>query len=179
MDQETYDRIVRIEHKLDVLLAHLGAGQRRPGAAAAPGAPPEIATDADIEGPRGNPEVRFDPKRWEGQSFKGRTFSDCPPEFLEMLAETLEYFARKNDQEGAVDKNGGPKSRWERLDASRARAWAKRLRGSSGGRAARPAQRQEPRRQAPLPVDPGPPAGFDDRYGPGSFEDGGDDDIPF
>jgi hypothetical protein len=183
------EQLDRIEHKLDVLLAHLGigpGGRRAPAGGGGGGqqGPEPPASDADLNGPRGNPEVRFDPKRWEGQSYKGRTFSECDPDYLDMLAETFEYFARKEDGEGAVDKNGGPKSRWTRLDAARARGWAQRLRGGSAARQAGPrGGDRAPRPQAaqrrpapPPPADFEPPQG-DPFGGGGAF--GEDDDIPF
>lgn len=188
------EQLDRIEHKLDVLLAHLGigpGGRRAPAGGGGGGqqGPEPPASDADLNGPNGNPEVRFDPKRWEGPSYKGRTFSECDPDFLDMLAETLDYFARKNDETGAVDNKGGPKSRWDRLAAARARGWAQRLRGGAGGRGngglgqtaggarrSRPAadDRGAPRRQAaPPPID-------DFSAGPVDYNDGQDDDsIPF
>jgi hypothetical protein len=130
------DRLERIEKKLDQLLAKLGNGA---GAGAAMRAAPpssagekEVASDADLDSPRGNPEVRFVPKRWSGEDMKGRKYSDTEPEFLEMLADTLEWMAGKDDESGAVDKNGNPKSKWSRLDASRARGWARRMRSERG-----------------------------------------------
>jgi hypothetical protein len=172
---DNQQRLERLEQKLDMLLSHLGVLAAQGGHEGAtghtPAAPP--ALEVDIDGPRGNPEVRFIPKRWEGANFKGKTFSECEPDFLDMLAEAFDYFARKEDETSALDKNGGPKSRWTRLDAGRARAWAKRLRGSHGGngggngvRRARPAATP-----APTPAIDDFSAGF-----PAQEED---DDIPF
>ncbi len=73
------------------------------------------------------------PKRWTGPDRKGQNFSACEPEFLDLLADAYEWFAQRDDETNAVDKNGAPKSKWSRLDAARARAWAERLRGGSGG----------------------------------------------
>ncbi len=160
------ERLERIEKKLDALLSERrGAGG---GAASAGG-----DIDVDIDGPRGDPEVRFMPKRWSGPDHKGQNFSACEPEFLDLLADAYEWFAQRDDESGAVDKNGAPKSKWSRLDAARARAWAERLRGGGGGGGASP-QRSAPRaapaappRRAPAPRAP-------------SYDAGGDDsDIPF
>lgn len=157
------ERLERIEKKLDALLARQQGGGQSAGASA------EI--DVDIDGPRGDPEVRFMPKRWTGPDHKGQTFSSCEPEFLDLLAEAYEWFAQRDDETGALDKNGSPKSRWSRLDAARARAWAARLRGSAG-------ESSTPRRPRATPADrprrPAPSRPMD------SFNDGGDDsDIPF
>jgi hypothetical protein len=171
-----HDRLERLEHKLDLLLSHLGvlAAQNGLGAHEATGHTPAAPTalEVDIDGPRGNPEVRFTPKRWEGANYKGKTFSECDPDFLDLLAEAFDYFARKEDETGALDKNGGPKSRWTRLDAGRARAWAKRLRGSHGpsnGSGNGPAARQA--RPAP--------AAATDEFSAGFPAQEDDDDIPF
>ncbi|MFO0603260.1 MAG: hypothetical protein U0324_08805 [Polyangiales bacterium] len=140
------DRLDRIERKLDALMAAMkgGAANGRPAAAAqSNGGGQEI--DADIDGPRGDPEVRFVPKRWSGQDYKGQKFSSCEPEFLDMLADAYEWFAQRDDESNAVDKNGTPKSRWSRLDAARARAWSARLRGGAApARAPRPAPARAP-----------------------------------
>lgn len=171
------DRLDRIERKLDALLAALktpGAGGRpAAGNTSAPGGDIE----ADIDGPRGDPEVRFMPKRWTGADCKGKPFSSCEPELLDMLADTYDWFAQRDDDANAVDRNGGPKSKWSRLDAARARAWAARLRGqgdsSPAPRARRAAAPAATARRAPAP---------EPSYGapPGDFDDAPEnDDIPF
>ncbi|HEU4535336.1 MAG TPA: hypothetical protein VFS00_14510 [Polyangiaceae bacterium] len=183
---DNQNRLERLEQKLDMLLAHLGvlasqggssSGHEGHGHGHTPPAP--AALEVDIDGPRGNPEVRFDPKRWEGPSYKGKTFSECDPDFLDMLAEAFEYFARKEDESGAVDKNGGPKSRWTRLDSGRARAWAKRLRGSHGGGHAGAngsSGANGARRPRPAPAPAAPPI---DDFSAGFPAQEDDDDIPF
>ncbi len=144
VSREIEERLERIERKLDQLLSRMGAstgagasmgGASAGGARAA--APPasaggEVASDADLDSARGNPEVRFVPKRWSGADMKGRRYSECEPEFLDMLADALDWFAQRDDESGAVDKNGNPKSKWGRLDASRARGWSRRIRGDRG-----------------------------------------------
>lgn len=82
---------------------------------------PPPAPTVDLDGPRGDPKVRMIPKTWKGdQSFKGGPFSACPPELLDMIAETLLYFASK----GTDPKKAG----YDRLDAARAKGWAERKR---------------------------------------------------
>jgi hypothetical protein len=174
---DNQQRLERLEQKLDMLLSHLGVLSAQGGHEHAPGhtpaAPP--ALEVDIDGPRGNPEVRFIPKRWEGASYKGKTFSECDPDFLDMLAEAFDYFARKEDETGALDKNGGPKSRWTRLDAGRARAWAKRLRGSHGGNGNGNGAANGARRVKAAPA----PAPAIDDFSAGFPAQEEDDDIPF
>jgi hypothetical protein len=82
------------------------------------------ANDADLDGPRGNPTIRFAPKRFRGPGYIGKRYSEASPEFLDVLAEALQYSA---DHPKANDTDG-KKAGWNRLDASRARAWARRIR---------------------------------------------------
>lgn len=161
------ERLERIEKKLDALLS-----ERRGAGGGVSAASTGTDIDVDIDSPRGDPEVRFMPKRWTGPDRKGQNFSACEPEFLDLLADAYEWFAQRDDETNAVDKNGAPKSKWSRLDAARARAWAERLRGGSGAGAS--PQRSAPRaapaaapRRAPAPRAP-------------SYEMASDDsDIPF
>ncbi|MBL8601577.1 MAG: hypothetical protein JNK72_06620 [Myxococcales bacterium] len=167
------ERLANIERKLDMLLAASKTqGGARPGAAASNGGGYGGGDlDADIDGPRGDPEVRFVPKRWQGADFKGQKFSQCDPEFLDMLASSYDWFAQQDDEKGVTDAKGNPKSKWSRLDAARARAWAARLRGDTGGAAA-PRRQAAPARSAPVSNGGGsmgrsqsapmPPTDFDD-----------------
>lgn len=92
-------------------------------------APKAIAEPRDLDGQYGNPEVRFLPRDWTGPSFKGQRYSECPPEFLDMLASSLDYFAGKDEAEGATTAKGKPSAPFRRADAARARGWAQRIRG--------------------------------------------------
>ncbi len=175
------ERLDRIERKLDTLLATLktnGGAPRSAAGAAGAGASAGSDIDADIDGPRGDPEVRFMPRRWSGPDYKGQKFSSCDPDFLDTLAEAYEWFAQRDDESGAVDKNGGPKSKWGRLDAARARAWATRLRGGQSP-APRSSAASSPRggRAAPSPNGHGMMApNHNDTMGDFTQDN---DDIPF
>lgn len=81
-----------------------------------------FASDEDLDGRNGDPVVKFAPRQWTGDVFVGRPFSECSPEFLEMLAESLQYAADnpKPDKEKYAPYN--------RRDAARARSWARRIR---------------------------------------------------
>jgi hypothetical protein len=175
---ETDDRLERIEKKLDTLLGLLRAGASTGASTGASvavlrsggGTIGGVANDdggVDLDSPRGDPEVRFSPRRWTGADFKGRRYSECDPAFLDLLADALEWFAQRDDDSGAVDKNGNPKGKWSRLDASRARGWAARLRTNAaaaeggaaptpmkavGTDARRPAPARPPGRSAPEPA---------------------------
>lgn len=101
----------------------------------APSSEPTIASDRDLDGPYGDPEVKArDPRDWTGPAMKGRRFSECPPEYLDMVAERLDYFSLTNKGETEEDQK---KLKFNKLDAARARGWAKRLR--AGWKPATPA----------------------------------------
>jgi hypothetical protein len=77
---------------------------------------------ADLDAPNGNPAIKAkDPRDWTGDSMHGKRLSECPPEYLDLLAARYEYFNTLPD----VDAK---KAHYNRLDAARARGWAARLR---------------------------------------------------
>ena len=94
-------------------------------------APPKVATDDDLDGEWGNPEIRRDPPRWNGDSRVGQRMSDCPPAYLAELASFKEWAAAKDDESGAVDSKGRPRSYWARQDAARARGWMARAQAAA------------------------------------------------
>ena len=84
------------------------------------------ASDADLDSKYGDPEVKAkDPRDWTGPTMKDRRFSQCPPEYLEMVAERLDYFSSQLKGETEEEQK---KLKYQKLDAARARGWAKRLR---------------------------------------------------
>lgn len=119
--------LARIEAKLDRLLA---GGAAQPAQAA--------ASDADLDGQWGNPEVKKNPPRWQGDSCVGRRLSECPPEFLDELAAFSDWKAGKDEEkakqhdeyEGEEDEAAKKRkyAGYARKDAARARGWAARLR---------------------------------------------------
>lgn len=93
----------------------------------------KVAGDRELDSEWGNPLVRKDPKRWQGGSFVGCTFSECPPEYLDELAGLFDWMADKDEESGnktpdKPGKPGRPTAPYKRSDASRARGWAKRIR---------------------------------------------------
>lgn len=109
------------------LKAMLALAQKRTQQARA-AAPKAIASDRDLDGKYGNPEVKFMPRDWTGQSFKGCRLSDCPPDLLDLIAETFEYFGRQADDKNEMTDKGKPVGDYKRSDAARCRGWAKRIR---------------------------------------------------
>lgn len=91
----------------------------------------------DLDGPHGDPIIKAkDPRDWAGDSMMGARFSQCPADYLDLVADRLEYFASKEED--------ATKARYNRLDAARARGWAARHRTTG----------------APAPEFPGAPAGW-------------------
>lgn len=78
---------------------------------------PEVSIHAQY----GDPTVFNDPKKWEGESYKGKFFSQCPADYLRMLSGSLKFKAGKE----AEDPLKAKYSRLTLLDAARALAWAK------------------------------------------------------
>lgn len=102
-----------------LLVEHFGCGAKP--AATAGNSVPTVASDADLDSKYGNPEVKAkSPRDWMGDSQHGKRFSECPPDYLIMVADRLDYFAGNEEDP--------KKARYNRLDASRARGWEQRLR---------------------------------------------------
>lgn len=126
--QDVIDTLRSIDAHLAALVSHFGIGAQGPAyVPSGQGDVPAIASAADLDGKYGDPEVKAkSPRDWTGDSMQGRHFSQCPPEYLDLVASRLDYFASANaSSEDAEDRK---KARYNRLDASRARGWAQRLR---------------------------------------------------
>ena len=121
-----------IDASLKLLVAHFGA-EKQAAQPAAGRAVPRIAPDSELDGPRGNPKIRARPPRdWTGsEDFIGLNFSDCPPEYLDLLAERFDYF---NEAETDAKKRG-----YNANDAARARGWSQRKRNGWTAPAQEPA----------------------------------------
>ena len=105
-------------------------------------AAPTVADDADLDSEWGNPTVRKNPPRWQGQDCAGLKYSDCPPDFLDTLAGLLDWQAGKADEKNETANNGKPRSLYLRKDAARARGHAARIRAKAASkRAANPTGR--------------------------------------
>lgn len=117
-----------IDGKLDVLTSHLGANASAKSNGATEqkssgGVVP--ADDRDLDSQYGNPQVRKDPsaKYWDGESFAGMQYSECPPDYLNALAKWLEataFMKRKNPKDEKDEKY----AYFAEKDAARAKGWA-------------------------------------------------------
>lgn len=117
-----------------------------------------FADDRDLQGRNGDPRIKFDPKAWRGQPFKGSNASQCSPDFLDAYAEALAWMADH-------PKEGKEKyAQYDRSDAARCRSWARRIRarGPSSAATSSPTTSSSP---------------SDGGYSGGAIGD--DEDIPF
>jgi hypothetical protein len=118
---------------------------------------PVVASESDLLGPYGDEVVKFMPRDWAGEDFARCRMSECPAELLDMLAETYDYFAQKNESANAVTASGKPKADYDRRSAARARGWAARVRA---GKVTRP--EPEPVRAYDFDAEPMEPISADD-----------------
>lgn len=92
-------------------------------------------SDAELDGnPRHDPEVKKNPKRWLGPTCVGKKLSQCPPEFLDVFANAKEYQAEMETKDAGAAEGEAKATKlkyasYSKLDAKRARAWARRIRG--------------------------------------------------
>lgn len=122
---EATDLLKSIDASLKAILAGLRQGAAT--AAPTPAAAPQVASDYDLDGPFGDPEVKAkSPRDWTGPSMTGKHFSECPAEYLDLVADRLLYFAAQNAAD--TDPEAQKKARYNRLDAGRAKGWAARIR---------------------------------------------------
>lgn len=117
-------RLIPLLESIDASLRLL---VQRSNARAAAG-PKPVASDRDLDGQYGNPQVKFNPRDWSGVSCKGRPMSECPPDFLDLLAATFDYFGDQAEKKDERTDAGKPVAAYKRADAARARGWAKRIR---------------------------------------------------
>lgn len=122
IQEQILAELVRIRETIEAQAIHLGCdtqtGKRFTGPQ-----PRAIANDADLNSKYGDPEIRFTPHGWEGKNYKGCKMSQCPPDFLDLLAVAFDVFAERETDE---KKRG-----WKLKDASLARGWARRIRGET------------------------------------------------
>jgi hypothetical protein len=117
MSAEALDILRSIDHSLKQLLKVFQKAQPKP-----------VASDRDLDSQYGDPLLRFMPRDWTGGSYKGRRYSECPPDLLDLVADTMDYFAQKAEAANELTDRGKPVAEFKRADAARARGWAKRMR---------------------------------------------------
>jgi len=132
--EEIIEAIQRLEGKIDGLSRAVNkmAAQSSIKTVAPAVATRDTDVPPDIDGPKGDPEIRFEPRDWKGPPCRGKRMSECPADFLDAFAKFKDWSAAKDDgagTSGEVDAKGYPKSgKWARFDAALARGWADRAR---------------------------------------------------
>jgi hypothetical protein len=97
------------------------------------GPAPGLAPASVLDGPHGDPVVHRDPRDWCGTSQVGKKFSECPPDYLDMLAGMFDWFAKRDRETGRKDAKGRETWPLKEKDASMARGWAARIRANWNG----------------------------------------------
>lgn len=90
--------------------------------------PKAVASDQSLDGKFGDPIVKFMPRFWAGDNFKGKHYSECPPELLDLVAESNDWAAGEAERKDEKTDAGKPVAQYRRWDAEKARGWAKRKR---------------------------------------------------
>lgn len=169
-DQFTADEVRVLKALAAGLLNATGGGKSSGGS---------VASDEELDDKFGNLPIKKNPspKYWKGESFVGRPFSECDPDYLDAFAKWKEASVYMKEKDIALIPDGEEKKTqakyagFDRKDAARARGWAARIRKSGWKPAARPE-----------PVNPfasnGKPSGFG-QTDPGFDSGGGDDDFAF
>lgn len=83
------------------------------------------APDKILDGPNGDPEIRFDPKFWKGDPQIGKRFSQTSPSYLEAVANLAVW--KMNNPQGQTDEEKKKKAGYAKWDAMKALGWKKRL----------------------------------------------------
>lgn len=88
-----------------------------------------VASDSDLDSQYGDPQIKGkDPRNWKGPTMRGRKYSECPPEYLDMVAELCDWQAGEAAKKDERTAAGKPVADYRRKDAARARGWAARIR---------------------------------------------------
>ena len=132
-------RVVALEMAVTALQA-----QAKKGGGQAPAAAPAQAfrpfSDEQLGATWADKTVRKDPKFWKGASYAGQTYSECSPEFLDCLAEQLEWSASRDKDNPDAKKKTNGKFWWEadEFEAKLCRSWAAKHRRVAAEAAAAP-----------------------------------------
>ena len=82
---------------------------------------PQKPVHVNLDDQWGDPVIKAkDPRDWAGDTMQGKKFSECPAEYLDLLADRYDYFSER--------ETDPKKAGYNRMDAARARGWAARIR---------------------------------------------------
>lgn len=120
-DQFTADEVRALKAFAAGMLNAMRPAAASKGASPSPAPSGGVAPASDLDSKYGDEKIKMNPRDWKGTPRKGQTMSQAEPEFLDMYAESMDYFAGKNEDP--------TKAGYDRRSASRARGWAARMRG--------------------------------------------------
>lgn len=119
-----------MSNDLEARVAKLEAAVFKGGGANRPAGDERLLGAEQLAQPWANKEVRKDPKYWKGDSYVGKTYSQCPAEYLDKMAESLAYKASMERQDNppklqTSGKNAGkPWYESTEFEAKIVRSWA-------------------------------------------------------
>lgn len=123
----TSDQLLAVLERIDKGIAELCAmarANKQARESRRPGEP--VTSEADLDSAYGNFIIKAkDPRDWSGPSMAGRTLSECPADYLDLLAERYDYFNTTLDGSKPEDAK---KIGYNKKDAASARGWAARIR---------------------------------------------------
>lgn len=149
MNADEYNRRVlstleAIQKDVTAIKRTLAAGNQASGGGGGDFDRNAVADDHDLDGPHGDPSIRFmpKPKYWVGDDFTGYKLSETTPDFLDAYAKYMDACAFMASKDADEKKRSG--ARFKAKDAARARGHAARMRANPGARPPAPEQGPEP-----------------------------------
>lgn len=124
-ERSVEERLAELEAQMKVLQASIGAMAKASASSASKTAGIDPAPDKILDGPNGDPEIRFDPKFWKGDPQIGKRFSQTSPSYLEAVANLAVW--KMNNPQGQTDEEKKKKAGYAKWDAMKALGWKKRL----------------------------------------------------
>lgn len=85
-------------------------------------------SERELDGPKGDFRIPFDPRDWKGKACKGRNASQCPPEFLDLFASFCKWSAENPRVKPGREQYAAQDIQRERYRGALCRSWARRLR---------------------------------------------------
>jgi len=133
MPADRDDQVVLLLTELVVLNRKILLALSPDGAPVLPNSSTRVAaSDTELDSQYGDPQVKVkDPRRWSGPTMRGRKFSECPPEYLDLLAELFDWQGDEAEKKRELTSNNKPVAPFRRKDAARARGWAARIRAGA------------------------------------------------
>lgn len=125
-ERSVEERLAELEAQMKVLQASIGAIAKASASGKSQTTGIDPAPDRILDGPGGDPEIRFDPKFWKGEPQVGKRFSQTSPSYLEAYA-NLSAWKMNNPPKDASEEEKKKKAGYAKWDAMKALGWKRRL----------------------------------------------------